>query len=188
MPKRSVYPCAKRTYVVCIKRICVPKEPMYLYTKSIHLPKGPMCQKYLCSKRTYVPIQQKDLFTKWTKGVPWMFFRLLLIIRHCSDQLEALRFADVRNIDSACIDFDVSTLQTSLSNVKRFEFATSDEMSPKTIQNIFGMMKCLEAVSFRDRSGIIPMQNFFVSLQQIIPGHFPIAWEAGEVGQSWWGC
>ena len=97
-------------------------------------------------------------------------FRLLLVVQHCTDHLESLRFVDVRNIDTCSADCDVSTLESSLSNLRRFEFATSDEMSPRVVDDLIGQMKCLEWISYRDRINFIPIQQLFVALKQIKPG------------------
>ena len=99
-----------------------------------------------------------------------MFHRLLLVVRHCSDQLESLRFVDVRNIDSCSSDCDVSPLELSLSNLRRFEFSTSDELSPQIVDDLIGQMKRLEWISYRDRLSFIPVQQLFVALKQIKPG------------------
>jgi hypothetical protein len=98
------------------------------------------------------------------------------IVTHCSDCLESLRFVDIRMVDFNLSDIDPTfeSFASAISNVRHFEFSTSDEMSGETIHRLVGLMPNLDSVSFRDRSGESSILQLFVALKQLQPGSYPV--------------
>ena len=97
------------------------------------------------------------------------FSRLSTVIKFCSDSLTSLRFIDIRYNDFNLSDIDLTfqTFAKSLSNVRHFEFTTSEEITGETIHRLVALMPNLNSVSFRDRSGENTILQLFVSLRQL---------------------